>query len=59
MPYAPSMPGGKTPPSYVPKEKRRQWSAIWNSTFHKERMNGASMADAEAAAFRAANSILD
>jgi alanyl-tRNA synthetase len=59
MPYAPAMPGGKQPPAYVPKEKRRRWSEIWNSVFMRERRDGASMADAEEAAFQAANAILD
>ena len=44
-------------PSYVPKPKRRQWIAVWNSAYNAALKDGKSAKDAEAAAFAQANGV--
>lgn len=38
--------------------KQRQWLRVWNSVFEREREDGATVADAEAAAFIQANGVV-
>lgn len=38
--------------------QQRQWLRVWNSVFDREREEGASVADAEGAAFRQANGVV-
>jgi len=50
MPYTAS-----TVPSYVPKDKAKQWAAIWNSAYEQKLKEGASKEKAEQYAFAVAS----
>jgi SPP1 gp7 family putative phage head morphogenesis protein len=54
MPYSAS---GSDVPSYVPKARKKQWAAVWNSAYGRSKKDGSSDKDAEAAAFRQANGV--
>lgn len=53
MPYS----SAADAPSYVPKSKRAQWVAVWNSAHAKALKDGKSAKDAEASAFAQANGV--
>ena len=44
-------------PDYVPKAKRRQWMAVFNSAYKRARKDGKSEKDSEASAFAQANAV--
>lgn len=44
-------------PSYVPKSKRKQWIAVWNSAYNRALKDGKSAKDAESSAFAQANAV--
>ncbi len=44
-------------PDYVPKGKRRQWLAVFNSAWKRAKKDGKSDKDAEASAFAQANAV--
>lgn len=44
-------------PSYVPKAKKKQWIAVWNSAYARAKKDGKSDKDSESAAFRQANGV--
>jgi hypothetical protein len=53
MPYS----SAADAPSYVPKAKRAQWIAVWNSAYQRALKAGKSQKDAEASAFAQANGV--
>ena len=53
MPYA----SASDAPSYVPKSKRAQWVAVWNSAYRKAKSEGKSDKEAESSAFAQANGV--
>jgi SPP1 gp7 family putative phage head morphogenesis protein len=53
MPY----PSAADVPSYVPQAKRKQWAHVWNSAYARAKKEGKGDKEAEASAFRQANSV--
>lgn len=53
MPYS----SASDAPSYVPKAKRKQWIAVWNSAYDRAKKDGKSDKEAESSAFAQANGV--
>lgn len=45
-------------PDYIPEAMKKQWADIWNEVYDKQKKDGKSDKDAEAAAFAQANGVI-